>query len=62
VTLIEILPGYAVTPEDYRHRFGGLALENFRDSMEPDVFAAFVRFVGCIPGHPHLDVTKLVEV
>lgn len=54
-----VAPGIIVSPNEYQRRYGALDLERCRNSMTPEVFKVFVRFIGSVPGSPDLDVVKM---
>jgi hypothetical protein len=54
-----VAPGVAVDSDEYEKRYGALDLEGLRNRMSPELFKAFVRHIGSIPGHPDLDVSEI---
>lgn len=56
-----VAPGIIVPLEEYERRFGLIDLDEYRRRMAPELFAAFVRFVGSIPGRPDLDVVQITS-
>ena len=57
---IVVAPGIVVGGEEYQQRYGGIDLEQYRQQMSPELFKAFVRHIGCIPGMPDLDLSDIV--
>ena len=57
---IVVAPGIVVGGEEYQQRYGGIDLEQYRQQMSPELFKAFVRYIGCIPGMPDLDLSDIV--
>ncbi len=57
---IVVAPGVVVGGEEYQQRYGGIDLERYRQQMSPELFKAFVRHIGCIPGMPDLDLSDIV--
>lgn len=57
---ILVAPGIAVGEDEYERRYGDIDLEQYRQQMSPDLFKAFVRHIGCIPGKPDLDLGDIV--
>ena len=62
VKAVVVAPGIMVWEDEYEKRYGGIDLERFRQQMPPDLFKAFVRHIGSIPGHPDLDVNELATI
>jgi hypothetical protein len=56
-----VAPGIAVSEQEYKARFGGLPLEDYRRVMSPEVFEAYIRFLGIIPGNPDIDIVDLAS-
>ena len=61
VGLVTLAPGLVVSTAEYKDRFDGIDLEQFRRQMSPEAFKAFVRHMGVIPGIPNLDVTVIAD-
>jgi len=59
---IVVAPGIVVREDEYEQRYGGIDLERFRKQMQPNLFKAFVRHIGSIPGYPNLDVNELASI
>lgn len=59
---VVVAPGILVWGDEYEQRYGGIDLEKFRQRMSPDLFKAFVRHVGSIPGYPDLDVNEITSI
>src|SRR4030042_1018930 len=50
VNAVVVAPGIMVLADEYEKRYGGIDLEQFRQRMSSDLFKAFVRHIGSIPG------------
>ncbi len=57
---IVVAPGIVVGGAEYQQRYDGIDLEQYRQQMSPELFKAFVRHIGCIPGMPDLDLSDIV--
>ncbi len=57
---IVVAPGIVVGSEEYKQRYGSIDLEQYRQQMSPELFKAFVRHIGRIPGTPDLDLGDIV--
>jgi len=57
---IVVAPGIVVGSDEYKQRYGGIDLEQYRQQMFPEHFKAFVRHIGRIPGTPDLDLGDIV--
>lgn len=57
---IVVAPGIVVGGEEYKQRYGSIDLEQYRQQMSPELFKAFVRHIGRIPGTPDLDLGDIV--
>ena len=57
-----VAPGVIVSRDEYEERYGCLDLERYRQAMSPDVFEAFVRFIGGIPGRPDVDIVEITSM
>ncbi|MBC8275208.1 MAG: hypothetical protein H8E40_09610 [Chloroflexi bacterium] len=57
---VVVAPGIVVGSEEYRERYGGIDLEQYRQQMSPELFKAFVRHIGRIPGTRDLDLGDIV--
>ena len=55
-----VAPGIVVGGEEYQQRYGGIDLEQYRQQMSPELFKAFVRHIGRIPGTPDLELGDIV--
>lgn len=60
--LLTVAPDVIVSPREYQERYSGIDLEHFRNRMPAELFAAFVRYMGLIPGHPDLDVSQIATI
>jgi len=56
-----IAPGVVMTSGEFERRFGEVALGGYRDTMDPAVFAHFVRFAGLISGRSSLDMVQVTD-
>lgn len=59
---IKVAPEYYVKKSEYQRRFGEIDLEYYRQRMSPELFTAFVRHMGVVPGSPGLDVVELTAL
>ena len=59
---IKVAPDYYVKKSEYQRRFGEIDLEYYRQRMSPELFTAFVRHMGVVPGSPGLDVVELTTL
>lgn len=57
---IVVAPGIVVGSDEYEQRYGGIDLEQYRQQMSPELFKAFVRHIGRIPGTPALNLGDIV--
>lgn len=57
---VVVAPGIVVGSEEYKQRYGSIDLEQYRQQMSPELFKAFVRHIGRIPGTPDLDLGDIV--
>ena len=57
---IVVAPGIVVGSEEYKQRYGSIDLAQYRQRMSPELFKAFVRHIGRIPGTPDLDLGDIV--
>ena len=57
---VVVAPGIVVESEEYKQRYGSIDLEQYRQQMSPELFKAFVRHIGRIPGTPDLDLGDIV--
>jgi len=62
VGVIAVAQGIAVRSDEYEERYGSIDLDDFRRHMSPELFSAFVRHIGAIPGHRDLDVTQTTTI
>jgi len=59
-SLIVVAPGIVVSGDEYEQRYGDIDLEQYKQQMSPELFKAFVRHIGRIPGTPDLDLADIV--
>lgn len=59
-TTVVVAPGIVVDGDEYERRYGSVDLEQCKRQMSPELFKAFVRHIGCIPGTPDLDLGDIV--
>ncbi len=59
---VYVAPNYFVKKSEYQRRFGEIDLEYYRQRMSPELFTAFVRHMGVVPGSPGLDVVELTTL
>lgn len=57
---VVVAPGIVVGSEEYKQRYGSVDLEQYRQQMSPELFKAFVRHIGRIPGTPDLNLGDIV--
>lgn len=57
---VVVAPGIVVGSEEYKQRYGSIDLEQYKQQMSPELFKAFVRHIGRIPGTPDLDLDDIV--
>ncbi len=57
---VVVAPGIVVGREEYKQRYGSIDLEQYRQQMSPELFKAFVRHIGRIPGTPDLELGDIV--
>lgn len=57
---VVVAPGIVVGSEEYKQRYGSIDLEKYRQQMSPELFKAFVRHIGRIPGTPDLNLGDIV--
>jgi hypothetical protein len=57
---VVVAPGIVVGGDEYKERYGDIDLEQYRQQMSPELFKAFVRHIGCIPGKPDLELGDIV--
>ncbi len=57
---IVVAPGIVVENDEYKQRYGDIDLEQCRQQMSPELFKAFVRHIGRIPGTPDLNLSDIV--
>lgn len=62
VKRVLVAPSISVRAEEYEQRYGGIDLEQLRQRMSPDLYKAFVRHIGSIPGDPGLDVSGITTI
>lgn len=56
-----VAPGVLVPEDEYKKRFSKLNLEQYRKNMTPELFLAFVRHIGFIPGNSKISIEKLLS-
>jgi hypothetical protein len=61
-TAITVAPGIIVRADDYEERYAGIDLQGLRARMTPEVFQAFVRYIGSVPGRGNLDVDLISDI
>ena len=54
--------GVLLPEREYLARFGDLPLNEFKRAMRPEVFDAYVRFVGLIEGSAELDLVEAADL
>ena len=59
---VTVAPGVLVSGHEYEERYGGFDVEQFKRQMSPELFKAFVRHIGVIPGDRDLDVNDLATI
>lgn len=59
---VVVAAGIMVWADEYEQRYNGIDLEGFRHRMSPELFKAFVRHIGSIPGHPDLDISAVTTI
>jgi hypothetical protein len=57
-----VAPNVSVRFEEYEQRYGGIDLEQLRQRMAPELYKAFVRHIGSIPGDPDLDINEITNI
>lgn len=57
---VVVASGIVVGGDEYEQRYGGIDLEEYRQQMSPELFKAFIRHIGCIPGTPDLELSDIV--
>jgi len=57
---VVVAPSIVVGNEEYKQRYGDIDLEQYRNQMSPELFKAFVRHIGRIPGTPDLNLGDIV--
>jgi hypothetical protein len=57
-----VAPGFVAPAEEYEQRFTGVDLEGLRARMSPEVFTAYIRFLGVIPGKADLDIVEIARL
>ncbi len=57
---VVVAPGIVVGSDEYKQRYSSIDLEQYRQQMSPELFKAFVRHIGRIPGTPDLDLGDIV--
>lgn len=60
--VVVVAPGIMMRADEHEQRYGGIDLEDFRCRMTPDMFKAFVRHIGSIPGRPGLDINEIATM
>lgn len=59
---VYVAPHFYVRKSEYKRRFGEFDLDYYRQRMTPELFTAFVRHMGVVPGSPELDVVELTAL
>ena len=59
-SLIVVAPGIVVSGDEYEQRYGDIDLEQYKQQMSPELFKAFVRHIGRIPGTSDLNLGDIV--
>lgn len=59
---IMVAPGIVMSSDEYQERFQDIDLEQVRKRMDPEIFRAFVRYMGLIPGDPRVNIAKISSV
>jgi hypothetical protein len=59
---IMVAPGIVMSSEEYQERFQDIDLEQVRKRMNPEVFKAFVRYMGLIPGDPKVNIAQISSI
>ena len=57
---IVVAPGIVVGNDEYKKRYGDIDLEQYKQQMSPELFEAFVRHIGRIPGTLDLNLSDIV--
>ena len=60
--LLLVAPGVMVSDDEYKQRYDGINLQQFRQQMPPSLFKVFVRHIGSIRGHANLDVNEITTI
>ena len=60
-TPVLVAPGIVVDHNEYKQRYGCIDLEQYKQQMSPELFKAFIRHIGCIPGTSNLDLKDIVN-
>ena len=58
---VVVAPGIVVGSDEYEQRYSGIDVEQYRQQMSPELFKAFVRYIGFIPGTPDLELGDIVS-
>jgi hypothetical protein len=59
---IMVAPGIAMSSNEYQERFRDIDLEQVRRRMSPEIFKAFARYMGLIPGDPRLNIAEVSSI
>ena len=59
---ILVAPGILVEAQEYQERYGGFDLKSFRERMSPELFKAFVRHIGSVPGYAEMDIDEITTI
>jgi hypothetical protein len=59
---ITVAPGIVMSPDEYQERFQDIDLEQVRKRMNPEIFRAFVRYMGLIPGDPRVNIAQISSI
>jgi hypothetical protein len=62
IDMVVVAPGIILCASEYKERFGGIELDEYRKRMSPEVFEVFVRYIGSIPGRSTLDVGTITAI
>jgi hypothetical protein len=59
---IMVAPGIVMSSDEYQERFQDIDLEQVRKRMNPEIFKAFVRYMGLIPGDPRVNIAQISSI
>jgi hypothetical protein len=57
-----VAPGIVMSSDEYQERFQDIDLEQVRKRMNPEIFKAFVRYMGLIPGDPRVNIAQISSI